>query len=242
MLAGDVLDRMSGLPFSDIDALAPGTSLILAPHADDESLGCGGLIAALCDLGRPPLIIAVTDGTGSHPNSAAFPPARLKDLREEELRAACAILGLAADRISHLGTPDTRAPREGADFNAAVGTISALVRQHDVSTIFATWEHDPHCDHEATAAIARAVARDTGACLRLYPVWGWLLPRDRPLNVGTIAGARLRIAPHVARKGRAIEAHASQYSDLIDDDPGGFRLPADLLATFSRPFEVFLDA
>jgi LmbE family N-acetylglucosaminyl deacetylase len=241
MPAGDVLDRMSGLPFGDIDVIAPGTSLILAPHADDESLGCGGLIAGLCDRGRPPLIVAVTDGAGSHPNSAAFPPARLKQVRADELRAACAILGLAADRISFLDFPDTRAPSDGPVFDRAVAAIAALVRQHRVSTIFATWRHDPHCDHDATAAIARAAARATGARVKFYPVWGWLLPRHQALTMAPVAGARVDITAYVERKRRAIEAHASQYSDLIDDDPGGFRLPADLLAQFSRPFEVFLD-
>jgi LmbE family N-acetylglucosaminyl deacetylase len=41
-------------------------------------------------------------------------------------------------------------------------------------------------------------------------------------------------------KRRAIAAHASQYSDLITDDPNGFRLPATLLSAFEQPFEVFL--
>ena len=37
------------------DIVGDGTCLILAPHPDDESLGCGGLIAACIAAGRPPL-------------------------------------------------------------------------------------------------------------------------------------------------------------------------------------------
>ena len=53
-------------------------------------------------------------------------------------------------------------------------------------------------------------------------------------------GRRLAIGPQLAAKRRAIAAHRSQYGDLIQDDPAGFRLPAGLLARFERPFETFL--
>jgi LmbE family N-acetylglucosaminyl deacetylase len=53
--------------------------MVLAPHADDESLGCGGLIAELVAKARPPMIVILRDGTGSHPLSREIPgsaPAR----------------------------------------------------------------------------------------------------------------------------------------------------------------------
>ena len=70
------------------------TSLVLAPHPDDETLGCGGFVIEACKRGRPPLIVAVTDGAGSHAGSTAYPPARLKALRAAELRSAAQILGV----------------------------------------------------------------------------------------------------------------------------------------------------
>ncbi|MDR3535413.1 MAG: PIG-L family deacetylase [Acetobacteraceae bacterium] len=234
----DVLARMQALPFAGVDAIAPGTSLILAPHPDDESLGCGGLIAALCAAGRPPLVVAVTDGAGSHPHSVRYPPARLAALRAEELRAATAILGLHSERVTFLGLPDTSAPSEGPKFMRAVAAIEAMARAQAVTTIFTTWRHDPHGDHQAVAAIGAAAA--SGARLRLYPVWGWLLPAEQDLPVEAVAGRRLDITGLLPLKRRAIAAHASQYSNLIADDPKAFRLPTDLLAVVDRPFEVFL--
>ncbi len=240
-LARDVLLAMQRLPLADLDAVAPGTSLILAPHPDDESLGCGGLIAHACARGRPPLVVAVTDGAGSHPASRAYPPPVLKAVRAAELRAAAAALGLAGERVHFLGLPDSRVPQSGLVFDQAVGAVAALVRSYDVTTIFATWPQDPHCDHTATAALAVAVAREAGVRLMFYPVWGWLIAPEQRLPVAAVRGVRLPIGERLVQKRRAIAAHASQYTDLITDDPGGFRLPAALLSVFDRDFEVFPD-
>jgi LmbE family N-acetylglucosaminyl deacetylase len=96
------------------------------------------------------------------------------------------------------------------------------------------------CDHEAAAVIARDVAEATQCRLLSYPVWGWLLPQDQEIPVDEVAGWKLRISTQLGAKHRAIAAHASQYSNLIDDSPNGFRLPRELLAVFERPYEVFI--
>jgi LmbE family N-acetylglucosaminyl deacetylase len=238
---GDILHHLGTLPLRPLADIAPGTALILAPHPDDETLGCGGLIAALCEAGRPPLVICVTDGAASHPGSVSIPPDHLATLRAEELRAACGILGLPANRIHFLGLSDTQAPRHGATFERAARAIASLAKDHLAETIFATWPHDPHGDHEAVAAIATRAAELSQARLTYYPVWGWLLPPDRPFDAPAPTGARFDITTHLPAKRRAIAAHASQYTDLITDSPQGFRLPPALLSVFDQPFETFLD-
>jgi LmbE family N-acetylglucosaminyl deacetylase len=238
--AQDVLRKMGALPFAEVDDIAPGTSMILAPHPDDETIGCGGLISACCARGRPPVIVAMTDGTGSHPNSPSYPPARLKDLRETEMRAAAGILGLAGDRVHFLELRDTHAPLQGSLFDNSVARIVDLVKAFEVSAIFASWRHDPHCDHAATAVIGMEAARQSGSRLFFYPVWGWLLPTDHALPTEEIHGVRLRVDAMVARKRRALAAHASQYSDLIRDDPHAFRIPRNLAELVERDYEVFL--
>lgn len=39
-------------------------TLVLAPHFDDEVLGCGGLVAQLCRAGAPVNVLFLTDGSG----------------------------------------------------------------------------------------------------------------------------------------------------------------------------------
>ena len=87
-----------------------------------------------------------------------------------------------------------------------------------------------------------AAARIAHVRLLFYPVWGWLLPPEQILPVAEVRGARLDVRAMRARKRQALSAHASQYSGLITDAPGGFRLPTDLLAATDRDHEVFLAA
>ena len=80
--------------------------VVLAPHPDDETLGCGGLIALKRSLGAPVRVIFMTDGAGSH--SGVDRPA-LTATRKEEASAACNVLGV------HAGRPALpRFPRRGA--------------------------------------------------------------------------------------------------------------------------------
>ncbi len=240
MRAAAVHGMMRALPEADLDAIIPGTALVLAPHPDDESLGCGGLIAEACARGRAPLVVVATDGIGSHPNSAAFPPDRLRAVREAETLAAVAELGLAPERVAFLRLPDTAAPSAGPAFVAAVAALSQLGRAFGCTSVLATWAHDPHGDHLACWRIAERMARQDGLALLAYPVWGWVIPADDEIVCAAPHGVRLWVGRHGDAKRRAIAAHRSQYGGLVTDDPGGFRLPADLLAVFRQPFETYL--
>ena len=57
---------------------------IFAPHPDDEILGCGGLLQQLADNGNPIVLIHVTNGTQSHPDSKIYSPEQLNTLRPKE--------------------------------------------------------------------------------------------------------------------------------------------------------------
>lgn len=239
--AAQAFAAMMALPIMPLDAITDGEpALILAPHADDETLGCGGLIAAASAAGHPPFVLILTDGTGSHPNSRAYPPLRLKQVREQEARTAVGILGLPRDRIGFLGLRDTAAPMAGDAFDAAVAAILAVAEQVGAASILSPWQHDPHCDHLAAHHMACSAVTRRRIRHLAYPIWGWTLAPETRLPGLPPRGMRLDITPHLAAKRRAITAHASQYGGLIQDDADGFQLPTNLLEVFSRPCETFL--
>jgi hypothetical protein len=71
-----------------------------------------------------------------------------------------------------------------------------------------------------------------------YTVWGATLAPGAPVTP-VIDGFRVAIERRRARKRRAIAAHRSQTTGMIEDDPRGFRLTAADLARFDRPYESF---
>ncbi|MBV8097375.1 MAG: PIG-L family deacetylase [Acetobacteraceae bacterium] len=230
-------------PYASLEAITQGGPLlVLAPHPDDESLGCGGLIAEACARGQHVRVVILTDGTGSHPNSRAWPPDRLKALREAEAQEAVAALGLAPEWLTFLGLRDRAAPHEGPEFETVAGEIAAVIRQARIRTVCTTWLHDPHPDHVAAHRLGAAATKATGARLLSYPIWGWMLPADPSMAPNGAGVFRLDIKDRLPQKRRALAAHRSQTSNLITDDPYGSRLPDELLAYFAQPYEVFLES
>lgn len=240
MTVGAYLSALRTMPLRDpLSVVGREPFLVLSPHPDDETLGLGGLIACAAAAGNPAHVAILTDGTGSHPNSTLYPAATLAALRRLETAAAVACLGLPAGRVTHLDYPDTRAPVEGQAFAEAVDRLVALVLDVEAATVFLTWERDPHCDHAAAALMARAL-RDAlpAVALWFYPIWGWHLDAAATLDDPDPEGFRLDIAPWLPAKTRAIAAYASQMTDLIADDPGGFRFTEETLAPFLQPVET----
>jgi LmbE family N-acetylglucosaminyl deacetylase len=83
-----------------------GPTLVVAPHQDDESLGCGGTIALLRAAGVPVRVLFISDGSGSHPGSRRYPPQALTALRNAEAREALALLGVDPAESTFLALPD----------------------------------------------------------------------------------------------------------------------------------------
>ena len=241
MRAAAFLAQAETLPVGDLTGLTGGRGLVVvAPHPDDESLGCGGLIAEAVARGLAVRLVVVSDGVGSHPNSPSYPPERLMLLREAETRAAVSVLGLAPGHVRFLRLPDRFVPSAGPEAESAADAIAAAARACGAGALFVTWAHDPHCDHQAAARlVARARRQLPGVRVHAYPVWGWTLPPETEVGPPP-RGLRLDVGAHRAAKLAAIGAHRSQVSDLIDDDPEGFRLEPAMLARFTRGHEIFL--
>ncbi|OZC02505.1 PIG-L deacetylase family protein [Rubricoccus marinus] len=234
-----LLDDPEALPLLAPEAVRDlGRVVVLAPHPDDESLGCGGLLALLAEAGIPAWVIVVTDGTRSHA-SAAYPPSRLRVLRESEAQEAVAQLGHAG-RVRFLRFPDCGLPApDTLAFEDAAADLADAIRALAPDTLLVPWRRDPHCDHEATWQLARARVH-LGVRWLEYPVWAWASREAAPLAPEARAW-RLDISPVLAQKARAVAAHRSQTTRLIDDDPDGFILLPEVLARFERPWELFLD-
>ncbi|MGO9420102.1 PIG-L deacetylase family protein [Roseiarcus sp.] len=222
------------------DLLGEGGAVVVAPHPDDESLGCGALLREAVAAGRPVRIVFVSDGTGSHPNSQGYPADRLRALREGEAQAAMAALGVSSSQIEFLRLPDRAVPSSGDEAERASVAIANAAAKARAGVIFVTWRHDAHGDHQAAYAIARLAQRRRSARLFEYSIWGRGAELDREPE-GPPLGWRLPSSKHRERKRAAILSHRSQVSRLIDDDPEGFLLPRAMIEDILARDELFLE-
>ncbi len=151
--------------------ITPRLMAVLA-HPDDESLGVGGALAKYASQGAEVFVLTATRGDsgrfrGHRPGDTQHPgPAALANIREAELRAAAAVLGVREVSILDYGDQhlDRANPRE------IVATLAGHVRRvrPDVVVTFGPDGAYGHPDHIAisqfTTAAMVAAADPTFPC------------------------------------------------------------------------------
>lgn len=217
--------------------------LVVAPHPDDESLGCGGLIATLAAKQRNFHTVFVTDGGASHPGSRTWPRNRLAAHRELEAAEALCRLGIGQQPRTFFRLRDADMPPPSSpEWHAALNAVIFLVSTFRPDLALLPWRRDPHRDHRDswllfTEAFARISASPT---ILEYAIWleefGQEADYPRSDEVETLA---FDISPVIAKKRAAVAAHVSQTGDLIDDDPSGFRLQTATLDRLIGPSETY---
>lgn len=226
------------LPRVSAQSLTGGAPIVvLAPHPDDESLGCGALLAHAFDS-HGAHVICMTDGGGSHPGSTDWPADRLAAMRWQELSHAIVRLGGMPTDMTWLGHPDGWLGLQDAE--RIVADIVAVCRERGARHLFAPAPEDHHEDHRTTARIAQRVALAMPSITVFsYPVWSrWDDPEllDHVVERHPVA---LDTATWRARKTLAIAAHRTQRGLVVDDDPAGFRLQEAFIDAFSTEPEIF---
>ncbi|MDJ0978695.1 MAG: PIG-L deacetylase family protein [Erythrobacter sp.] len=188
-----------------------GTSLIVAPHPDDEVLGCGGTIARLADAGQDVHVAIVTRGY-----EPAFSDELVQTVRAELVEAhrilgvtKCHFLDLPAAALDTL---------PGSELNAAIG---GLVQEVSPDTLFLPFVGDIHRDHQLifTAGLVAARPRSLKVPQRIYAYetlseTNWAAPGVTETfapNVFFDIGATLD------RKLKAFACFKSQVKDFPDE-------------------------
>jgi LmbE family N-acetylglucosaminyl deacetylase len=241
--SADYPAALASLPLRTADeAFGSDAILVIAPHPDDESLGCGGLLAWAAKTGRRADVLFLTDGEGSHPGSVVFPPMQLAQIRIREAMAATALLGIPAGSVDFLHLPDGSLPgMPDSTFARVKEGLRVVMQKLAPCVVCVTAPADPHGDHQrAYELAAAAVAGLPGCRLLCYPIWSWTTPAG--VEMPQPQGFRVDIASEIEAKSKAIAAHASQHGRVVMDASAPFVLPRQLLERALQNFEVFLVA
>jgi LmbE family N-acetylglucosaminyl deacetylase len=229
--------RLAELPAIDILDLVPlgSRAVIIAPHPDDEVLGCGGIMQLLAAAGRPLQLISVTDGSASHPGSQRWTVERLSVVRPQESAEALRRLGLPMHSLKWLrgGFTDTQVAAQETELSEF---IAGYLHASDV--VFTTWRQDGHSDHEAVGRASVEAARRVGATCHELPVWTWHWATPEDASVPWERARKILLSPtHIARKRHAAHAFASQLEGDRDVGLGPVLAPY-VLDRLLQPFEV----
>jgi LmbE family N-acetylglucosaminyl deacetylase len=125
--------------------------LIVAAHADDEALGCGGTIARHADGGDSVEVVFVADGVSGRGNSAALAA------RHASAKKACAILG--ANAPAFLDFPDQKLDAVG--LLPVVQALESLIAKIQPTVIYTHHGGDLNLDHRIVHQAVMTALRPT---------------------------------------------------------------------------------
>lgn len=159
--------------------------LIVAPHPDDESIGCGGIISlypAQTD------VLLVTDGYSHELDNK-----EISDIRNTEFRESMKRAGVNAIEMLHIPEHDIYAEKsklKSCDFRK-------------YTKIFVPNRYENHEDH---IAVYRLVKKYAGKKVKLfeYEVWTTIRNPNIIVNIESV----------IEKKRDLISCHASQVSNL----------------------------
>lgn len=221
-------------------------ALIFAPHQDDETLGCGGLIALKCSQNVPVKVVFLTDGSQSHgsqSNSKEVKQAHQLHVlkRRQEAEAALAILGVPPTRTHFLNFQDGGLSQLSTEHRRdSVELLAELLRNFVPEEVYLPHHQDRHPDHEATYTLAIEALQSAGlreqVTIWQYPIWFfWDTPFGFNLQRPKLKGLYgLSIDVVREQKQRAIAIYTSQTGD----EQSGV-LPPGFLEQFIGSFELF---
>jgi LmbE family N-acetylglucosaminyl deacetylase len=144
--------------------------LVIAPHQDDEVIGCGGAMALQRKAGAAVQTVVLQDGADEH-QQVSLTREQLKDLRNAESRAAAEIIG--ADSPVFLAHKDlVREAETIAEY------LACCIESKSIDVIFTPFALDGNVDHRAANKILADALSYIRRDVRIlqYEVWANCVP------------------------------------------------------------------
>jgi LmbE family N-acetylglucosaminyl deacetylase len=178
-----------------------GSVLVLVPHPDDESLGCGGAIALHRRQGDRVKVIFTTDGLAGDVLDY-YAGHDYRELRREEARRAGVILGI--NELEFWNYPDGRL----AEANDLSERLRGLLEADRPDIVYRPSAREIHSDHWALGVGVEDALRQHAAPVQdcCYEIWATV----EPTHV-------IDITPVWEVKRKAVEQYESQlrYNDYL---------------------------
>jgi LmbE family N-acetylglucosaminyl deacetylase len=173
--------------------------LVIAPHPDDEIIGCGGTLCLHTGSKARISIIFLTSG---ELGLRHIPREEAWSIREAEARNAAQILGV--QDLTFLRCSDWTLD---AEIDQAAKLLGPLLKKQIPDLIYLPHEADGHPDHRVSLPILKKAWQWCSFSppeLRLYEIWTPLSNYDIVQDISAV----------MSRKVQALRAHSSQLQDF----------------------------
>lgn len=131
--------------------------------------------------------------------------------------------------------------KNSSEWFCAVARLSELLKKLKPDLVLLPWRRDPHCDHRASYSLAKQAMQLHPLAMTLeYAIWldEFGAPEDHP-RANEAIRLELDVRLNVLAKKRAIAAHLTQTTRLIEDDPTGFLLSPKTITRLTGPVEYY---
>ncbi len=144
--------------------------LVLAPHQDDEAIGCGGALILQLRTGNAASIVLLQDGADGH-DELGMSRQQLKELRNEESRRAAAAVGVEPPVFLDHAVLAESLPQ-------ASEQVRGIITQRRADAVFVPFVLDAHPDHRWANYILAEALKGIDWNVRVfgYEVWGLCVP------------------------------------------------------------------
>ncbi len=133
--------------------------LVVAAHADDETLGCGGTIAKHIANGDTVAVIFMTDGISARAEVSN------KANEQRHLAATNAMKKLAITEVHYFDFPDNS--MDTVPLIELVKAVESVIKEVKPETIYTHFAHDLNIDHRLThSAVMTACRPQTGSSVK----------------------------------------------------------------------------
>jgi LmbE family N-acetylglucosaminyl deacetylase len=208
----------------------PSPVLVIAPHPDDETFGCGGTLSLITKRGVPVHVAFVTDGSASHPHHPRVTGKEVASLRRREAQKATSRLGIRWEDIIFLGAQDgSLSQLDDRSGDQLADQISRVLEGIKPKTILLPCRKDGSSEHEASFLLVGAALRRVKMEPRLleFPIWCWWNPLMLPTATTFYRKVwRVDLDQALASKTEAAASYASQTLPIPPDQeaalPRGF--------------------
>ncbi len=126
--------------------------IVIAPHPDDEILGCGGTIAAHCAAGDHVTVVLLTRG-----NPAIFPPDLIARTREE-FRQVHNMLGVREQVLLDFLAPGL----EDVPVYVVADQLRQIIQKARPQVVYTPFGGDLHSDHKVAYTATLVATRPLG--------------------------------------------------------------------------------